>query len=101
MTNVIAQTILEQLGGRRFVAMTGTKDFVSGENYLKFKLPRGVKNKATHVMITLQPNDTYFVEFLKWNGKGLVFKAVSQHNEIYCNTLQELFTTETGFYTKF
>ena len=101
MANQVAQTILEQLGGRRFVAMTGSKDFVGGENYLKFKLARGLKNKATHMMITLQPNDTYFVEFLKWNGKAMTFKAISQHADIYCDQLQELFTEETGYYTKF
>ena len=38
-----AATILEQLGGNKFRAMTGAKNFLDGGSYLSFHLPRGAK----------------------------------------------------------
>ena len=35
----IANTILEQLGGNKFIAMTGAKNFVSDGNTLRMTLP--------------------------------------------------------------
>lgn len=94
----IAQTILAQLGGNKFVAMTGAKSFVGIENGLMFMLPRGAKNKANKVRITLTPADLYKVEFMKIRGVEL--KTISAHEEIYCDMLQELFTKETGLETR-
>jgi len=37
----IAQTIIAQLGGRRFIAMTGARNLIGGENYLMLSLPTG------------------------------------------------------------
>jgi len=34
----VAQTILEQLGGREFVLLTGSRSFVGGDNFLSFAL---------------------------------------------------------------
>lgn len=100
MTNV-AQTILDQLGGRRFVVMTGSKEFIGGKNELIFKLARGVKNKAQKCRITLTAMDDYTVEFLKWNRREMDFDVVSTHQGIYCDMLEDLFTEETGLYTRF
>ena len=38
--NMIAKTILEQIGGRRFAAMTGSKDFIDMGNGLRMSLAR-------------------------------------------------------------
>ena len=38
--NQVAKEILNQLGGNKFIAMTGSKQFVAGENYLAMKLTR-------------------------------------------------------------
>ena len=38
--NMIAKTILEQIGGRRFAAMTGSKDFIDMGNGLRMGLAR-------------------------------------------------------------
>lgn len=70
MTNVIAKTILAQLGGNRFVAMTGSKDFVATENGLTFKLAK-VYNGISHVNVTLDCDDTYIVTFNKWNARSM------------------------------
>ena len=37
--NQVAETILAQLGGRKFQVMTGAKYFLGGADYLQFKLP--------------------------------------------------------------
>lgn len=97
MTMQVAQTILDQLGGNRFRAMTGAKDFVGSANSLMFRLPRAGKNGINKVRITLTPNDTYKVEFMKL--RKLEVKTVSTHEEIYCDMLTELFEDHTGLYT--
>lgn len=95
----VANEILRQLGGNKFIAMTGAKDLVGGKNYLGMKLGRGTKNKATHMRITLDPTDTYTVEFMRWNGRKLEMKVLSSESLIYCDMLQETFTEATGFDT--
>jgi len=41
--NMIAKTILEQIGGRRFAAMTGSKDFIDMGNGLRMSLARNIE----------------------------------------------------------
>lgn len=38
--NTIARTILEQIGGKRFAVMTGSRDFVDMGNGLRMSLAR-------------------------------------------------------------
>ena len=99
MTLTVATTILQQLGGKRFIVMTGCKDFVGSENSLFFKLPKKLNN-ITHVRITLDCDDTYQVEFTRWVAKSLEHRIESRKTGIYCDMLQEEFTNETGLYTK-
>ena len=95
----VATTILEQLGGRRFIAMTGANSFASGDSMLTFKLPsRSTKNNIRGVRVTLTPADDYTVEFLKMRGFEVV--TVSKSEGIYADMLQEVFTEATGLYTR-
>lgn len=97
MSNMqIAQTILEQLGGKRFIIMTGAKNLGAGENYLSFKIGRNPKG-VTHVKITLTPMDLYDMEFFKVRGTS--FKKVSEIDGVYFDQLQDIFTDRTGLYT--
>lgn len=97
----IAKTILEQLGGGRFAAMTGAKKFTSinpkgNIGGLYFRLPSNfAKNGINAVQIVLHPSDTYIVTFLRTN------KTISTHEDIYCDDLVPLFERETGLYTSF
>lgn len=95
--NPVAKAIFNQLNGNRFVAMTGAKDFVQSENSLQFKLPR-VANGVSHVRIVLDCDDTYNMEFLKWNNRKLEMTIAARHTGVYCDMLQELFTNETGLF---
>lgn len=102
MTNEIlpAHIILDQLGGRRFIAMTGAKHLGHSENgaVLSFQLPsRFAKNGINAVKIKLDPSDTYSVTFMKIRGHNLA--TVSEHSGIYDDMLQDLFTRETGLDT--
>ena len=100
-TQQVAQTILSQLGGNRFIAMTGCSNFGSTPNSLSFKLPRGsAKNKATHCTITLDASDTYTVEFVKCNMRAAVYRqVVAETSMVYAESLTEMFTAATGLYT--
>lgn len=93
----VANAILAQLGGSRFLAMTGAKNLVGEKDCLAFKLPRGfASNKATHCRITLDASDTYTVEFLKWNARKLDMATLSSEAGIYCDMLRRTFTEATG-----
>ena len=94
----VATTILEQLGGGKFRAMTGAKDFTTDGQNLGFRLPARFAAKGiTHVRITLTPADLYRVEFFKIRGVNVT--TVSDFDGIYAETLRELFTRETGLDT--
>jgi hypothetical protein len=95
----IAQTILEQLGGRRFIAMTGARDFLDCGNALKFRIPGNIAQKRINlVMITLNGSDLYDVEFGRlWK---MNYKPVEKHDDVYFDELQPLFTQVTGMYVR-
>ena len=64
--NDVAQTILQQLGGRMFIAMTGARHLTSSEGGLAFKLPSNFATDGiNHVIIRLNWRDTYDVTFGK------------------------------------
>jgi hypothetical protein len=100
----VSNTILAQLGGSRFIAMTGASSFTGSANALSFKLPGKsgfVKNGIRGVRIVLDPSDTYTVAFYAWRKKGGVsdFKIISEYSDIYAENLRGLFERETGLRT--
>lgn len=100
----VARTILEQLGGRKFLTMTGSYNlqFSSTEkNYLSMHL-RPNRLGAKYLKITLTAMDDYTLTFSKMVGKGLSEKHViiKEIPGVYCDQLEEIFTRETGLYTR-
>ena len=91
----IAQTIFEQLGGGRFVAMTGARAFVSTGKGLRFRVP---SRAANVVEITLTPSDEYDMQFSLIRGMNV--KEVQKFEGVYFDQLQSLFTEVTGMYTR-
>lgn len=94
MSNEVGNTIFRQLGGRRFAIVTGSKNFVTSDNSLTFKLVLKTSNKANYIRITLNHNDLYDVEFISIRGpvinqKGLV-------NDVYCDSLVDIIESNTG-----
>ena len=115
MTNTMtAQTILNQLGGNKFVAMTGAKNFVALENGIKFNIGRN-SSKANTVKITVNGLDLYDIEFIKFtpfkisvNHKTCAVttrdektEIIKTYNDCYCDMLQDIFTSVTGLHTHF
>jgi hypothetical protein len=102
MSNLqVAKTILEQLGGNKFIVMTGARNCYGDGNTLSIKLPSTphyVKDGINYVRITLTPMDDYTVEFMK--VRGMKVKEISKHEGIYSDMLQELFTAQTGLATR-
>jgi hypothetical protein len=92
----IAQTILAQLGGHKFVAMTGARNMMHTKNGLVFNLPRGAaKNAITHVQVILDESDTYTVSFGKMRNR-IEYVEVAEQSGVYADQLQQLFTRVTG-----
>ena len=62
---MIAKTILEQIGGRRFAAMTGSKDFIDMGNGLRMSLARN-KTSANRLDIIYDAGaDLYNMRFYR------------------------------------
>ena len=66
----VANTILEQLGGQKFLAMTGANHLVADGNTLRMTLPKNA-SKANRLYITLDATDTYTMHFFKYTAGHL------------------------------
>jgi hypothetical protein len=97
----VANTILAQLGGRRFIAMSGAKDFIGGDNYLMFSLPTGfAKEGINKIRITLDWTDTYIFEALKVSHRPEPkSENIEKLDYVYAENLEEIFTKVTGLDT--
>lgn len=96
----VANTILEQLGGRKFAVMTGAKNFLGDEKSLTFRLPGGAgycRDGINCVKVTLDPTDTYTVEFLRIRGAKVT--TVKTLDDVYNDMLREVFEGATGLRT--
>jgi len=93
-----AHTILDQLGGNHFIAMTGAKQFVMDpkKKMIAFRIGRN-NTRANYVRIYLNAMDTYDVEFLYVSTKE--FKVLQRYDGIYNDQLQDIFTIYTGLFT--
>lgn len=96
----VAETILTQLGGGKFVAMTGARAFAGSADSLTFKLPKSPSG-IRGVRVTLTPDDLYTVTFYKWTGRvgASDFVPVLEREGVYADQLRDVFTAATGLYT--
>jgi hypothetical protein len=95
-----ADTILQQLGGQRFIAMTGARGMVAGKNSLTFRLPRSPFNqkRINAVQIELTPADTYRISFYRISP-AVSETVIAVHDDVYCDELADVFTQETNLLT--
>lgn len=94
--NPVAHTILQQLGGNRFVVMTGAKQFGQTDTKLQFRLPRA-KNGINFVEIELNGLDLYNVKFMR--VQKFTFTVKAQSLDVYAENLAQVFENATGLYT--
>jgi hypothetical protein len=88
--------LIKQLGGGRFIAMTGAKDFFIGPKGVVFKIGRNSKN-VNYVRINLNSMDTYDVEFL--SVRKFKEKVKSSAKGVYADMLRGTFEQHTGLRT--
>lgn len=92
--------ILRQLGGRgRVGAMLGVTQFAGDDTSLRVKFKARGKDGINCFKVTLDPSDTYTVEFFRvwstdWLDKGKV-------EDVYCDNLVETIENRTGLYLHF
>jgi len=94
----VAKTILEQLGGNKFRMMTGAKNLAGDENSLSMRIGRN-KTSSNYLKITLNMMDLYDVRFSRVSPKGGE-RSVTEYNDVFCDSLVEVFEKHTGMYTK-
>lgn len=98
----VANTILQQLGGRRFILMTGAKDFVGDANSLMFRIGKN-SGGVSKVKIILEPSDTYRVIFYRirqTRKTAAQITIVHEADDIYFDQLPDLFKRITGLETQ-
>lgn len=97
----VANTIRDQIG-HRALFMLGASNLLGTENSLEFKIGRNAKG-VTHIKITLDPSDTYTVEFAKrrMNHKTFVLdvKVLAKIDDVYVDMLHSVIEEYTGMYT--
>lgn len=99
----IAETILQQIGGRRFIVMTGSKNLYDIGNGLRMNLSRNI-TQANRLEITLDKGlDLYSLRFYKQSitkNFEVKIKEIAHYDMVYFDTLQDIFTSVTGLYTQ-
>jgi len=96
---------LEQIGGKRFAVMTGSRDFVDMGNRLRMSLARN-KTSANRLDIIYDAGtDLYNMRFFRKTFSKKTFESkamdVEVHEGIFFDMLEEVFTQVTGLYTPF
>jgi len=107
-SNHIAETIIDQLGGNRFIAMTGSKDFVWGSKNLTltFSLPSFARGNRFQIQYDYN-KDLYNVrlcQFFKPTLKRImekrdIWKVIKSVDGVFFDQLEELFHEWTGLDT--
>jgi len=87
---------LKQLGGNKFIAMTGAKNFAVGPKGMGFKIGRNSKS-INYIRIDLKSTDLYDMEFIRLRGSKI--NVVKKVTGVYNDQLQKMFTKHTGMYT--
>ncbi|MDD5151881.1 MAG: hypothetical protein PHC28_15615 [Flavobacterium sp.] len=100
---------MNQLGGRRFVLMTGSKNFLTADKtdtnefpWLRMDLTRNISG-SNKLKVSLLSDDTYRMEFYNQKIDKKTFNTIITKKQtfdgVYCDQLKEIFETVTGLYT--
>lgn len=98
MNLIVAETILEQMNGKRVLVMfTGASNFAGDETSVGFRF-KGSK-VANHIKVALNGCDLYDITFTKIHGFN--FRTVKEINNVYAEDLVNIFESTTGLYLSF
>ena len=93
----VANTILAQLGGNRFIAMTGARNMVRSPTALSLRFGSGSKGGINTLRVELNANDYYDVSFYKLRVGAL--QVIAKIDNVPAENLREVFTRVTGLET--
>ena len=95
----VAETILRQMGGAgTLTVMIGAHTFVGSENSLTFKWKARAKGGANTLQVTLDPSDTYTMEFFRYRSGEA--KPLQSFEGVYAEDLRRIFESTTGLYIR-
>lgn len=110
MLNSVANEIIHQLGGNKFIVMTGAKDFVELPYGIQFRIGSTYNTKINMVRVFLNTDDTYGMQFIHYVKEYLNSttgfyrpsqeKVINNYEHVYNNNLQEVFKLATGMDTR-
>ena len=96
MDKQVAKIILQQIGGRRFVAMTGSHDFINLGNGLRMSLSRNKTSANRLEIIYDEGADLYDLRFYRQSINHKTFevktKDIKTIDGVYCDMLEDIFT---------
>ena len=93
MSKSQAKELLQQLGGNKFIAMTGAKNLTFSGLGLVMKIGKNSKG-VTHVRFKLSSMDLYDIEFLSIRANKVKIK--SKEKGVYADQLGKMFKKNTG-----
>lgn len=99
----LADTIYSQLGGGKFMVMTGAKMFEGHRDGLSFKIGRNATS-TNHVTVKLnEGTDSYDMLFERVSLDRKTYevkrKTIAKKEGVYCDMLRDIFTDVTGLAT--
>jgi len=105
MDNQVAKIILQQIGGSRFLTMTGSRDLINLGNGLRMSLSRNKTSANRLEIIYDEGADLYNLRFYRQSLSRKTFevktKDIKTYEGVYFDMLEEIFTDVTGLYTRF
>lgn len=105
MDNQVAKIILQQIGGSRFLTMTGSRDLINLGNGLRMSLSRNKTSANRLEIIYDEGADLYNLRFYRHSFSKKTFevktKDIKTYEGVYCDMLEDIFTDVTGLYTQF
>ena len=93
----IAKTILQQLGGNKFIAMTGAKNLADTGKGLSMRIWKNSKG-INYVKIELTGSDLYNIEF--GTIRKYDYTPKKKFKGIYVDQLGDIFTKATGMHIR-
>jgi hypothetical protein len=93
MSKSQASELLKQLGGNKFISMTGAKNLTFSGLGLVMQIGKNSKG-VTHVRFKLSSKDLYDVDFLSIRGSNV--KTKSKEKGVYVDQLGKVFKKNTG-----
>ena len=95
LNTVQAKELLNQLGGMKFITMTGAKNFATDKSKKEMHMKIGRNSKGiSHIRIRLTSMDLYDMEFLQVRAGKIKIK--SKEKGVYGDQLGKMFKKNTG-----